>query len=248
MPESADTDKLLDRVRKLLALASSDNVHEAALAATRAQELIEAHRLEALLAAEAAARAVDAEAQDGLGSGGGLGDRADPLDESKRLRKWRVVLASRLAELNGCIAYTEQRGRLKRLLLVGRPEDRLLVRELYTWLCQRLEWLSATHAPASSAGKADKRWHEAFRIGAADVIVDRLEEARRERRASLPEAAPARAALARLDASVAARAAQVSRYAEEHLDLRPGRRILVDADGYARGKAEGARFELPEEG
>lgn len=238
MPEDADTDKILDRVRKLLALASSDNVHEAALAAARAQELIEAHRLEALLAAEAAAEALDAEAplEDG---------RADPLEVSKRLRTWRVVLATHLAELNGCLAYTDRVGRKKRLLLVGRPADRALVRELYGWLCRRLEWLSATHAPP---GGADKRWHEAFRIGAADVIAHRLEASRRERQERREALAGGSqgAALARLDASTAARAAQVSRYAEESLDLKPGRRLLVDADGYARGKAEGARFELPE--
>ena len=136
-------------MRKLLALASSDNVHEAALAASRAQELIEEHRLQAFLDAEADAEA--REAADPVLSG-----TDDPLEATKRLRKWRVVLAMRLAELNGCIAYTVEYGREKRLLVSGREADREVVKELYAWLCQRLEWLSATHAPASGA---DKRWH-----------------------------------------------------------------------------------------
>ena len=41
---------IVDRVRKLLALAGSSNVHEAAAAAARAQELITRHRLESLCA------------------------------------------------------------------------------------------------------------------------------------------------------------------------------------------------------
>ena len=41
--------QLLDRVRTLLALASSPNVHEAASAAAMAQTLIERHRLQGWL-------------------------------------------------------------------------------------------------------------------------------------------------------------------------------------------------------
>ena len=79
----ADRDKLLDRVRKLLALTESPNVHEAALAAARAQALIDAHRLQGLLDAEEDAPVVDG--------------RSAPLESGRRLRKWKVVLASALA-------------------------------------------------------------------------------------------------------------------------------------------------------
>ncbi|MEL6346843.1 MAG: DUF2786 domain-containing protein, partial [Myxococcota bacterium] len=121
-----DTERLLDRVQKLLALARSPNVHEAALAAARAQELIDRHRLQALLDE-------DAEIEDG---------QETPLEEGRRLRKWKSVLAQSLAQMNGCIAYTETCGRMKRLILVGASDDRAAVRALWDWLCPRIEWLS----------------------------------------------------------------------------------------------------------
>ena len=46
------TDAVLERVRKLLALATSPNLHEAAAAAAAAQALIERHRLGSLLEAQ----------------------------------------------------------------------------------------------------------------------------------------------------------------------------------------------------
>ena len=90
------TDKVLSRVRKLLALAESPNVHEAASAAARAQELISQHRLEAVLEAEDAAATQDA--ADPIGQ--------ETLETSKRLRRWKTVLAGGLARANGCIAFT----------------------------------------------------------------------------------------------------------------------------------------------
>jgi hypothetical protein len=54
---------VLERVRKLLALASSPNIHEAASAAAKAQALIERHRLQSWL------DAADAEAADPIEGG-----------------------------------------------------------------------------------------------------------------------------------------------------------------------------------
>ncbi len=238
MPVATSTERLLEKVRKLLALATSDNVHEAALAASRAQSLIEQHRLQGILDAEEQA-AEEAE-QDPI-----LDGRDDPLEATKRLRTWRVVLAVQLAELNGCIAYTEQSGRKKLLILAGRAADRAVVKELYAWLTRRLEWLSATHAPTAAQGGADKKWHEAFRIGAADVIAQRLASSRRARRQELEDDL-GEAALVAVERGLASRSDRMRRYADEELRLKPGRQLRVNADGYARGKVAGARFELPE--
>ena len=55
-----DRDKLLDRIKRLLRLAESSNVHEAASAAARAQELMSRHRIEAAsLEADSTAGIVD---------------------------------------------------------------------------------------------------------------------------------------------------------------------------------------------
>lgn len=219
-----DAAAVLDRVRKLLALATSPNVHEAALAAARAQELIERHRLEGLLAAEAEAEA------DPITDG-----RDEPLEVARRLRRWKGALAAGLAEANGCRAYTAEIGGKTHLLVAGRASDRAAILALWEWLVPRLEWLSATHG----AGQP-RDWHEAFRIGAAETIADRLRGAVSEARASLDSAA-----LARIEPTASARAEAVERYSRETLRLRPGRSPPVNADGLVRGRIAGASVPLP---
>ncbi len=99
----------------------------------------------------------------------------------------------------------------------------------------RIEWLSATEG----AGR-DRAWHEAFRIGAAEVIVARLRESAGGEREALGTHA-----LAVVEPALAARAAAVARFAETHLRLKPGRGLRVDARGLARGRAAGAQAPLP---
>ena len=215
-----DTAALLDRVKKLLALAGSPNVHEAALAAARAQALIEAHRLEGMRAEEESDPVTDG--------------REAPLEQGRRLRRWKVYLASALGEVNGCVAWTEAVGAEERLLLVGRAADRAAVQEIWAWLVKQIEWLSATAGPGRS-----RRWHEAFRIGAAEAVADRLAEVGTESRAGLGEAA-----LAVVEPALAARQAAVTEFVETHLRLRSGRGLRVDTRAYARGREAGAEMPM----
>ena len=212
---------MLDRVRKLLALAGSPNVHEAALAAARAQALIDAHRLQHLL---------DAEHEDPVGD-----DRGHPLESGRRLRKWKSVLAQSLASLNGCIAYTERSGKQKHIVLVGTAADRAAVVALWEWLVRRIEWLSATHG----AGR-DRRWHQAFRIGAVATITERLRAGQHDAAATLESAA-----LVQVREGLARRQQRVSEYAERNLNLKPGRGVRVDPDAYREGRAAGRAVVLP---
>lgn len=222
-----DTAALLDRVRKLLALATSPNVHEAALAAARAQALIERHRLEALLAAE------DERAADPIRDG-----REAPLERARKIRKWKSALAAGLAEVNGCVAYTATVGKESHLLVAGRAADRAAILAIWEWLVRRIEWLSATEG----AGEP-REWHESFRIGAAEAICERLAAAVTE----VADAVAAEidgAALARIEPARAERAAAVDDYARAQLHLKAGRRLLVDADALEAGREAGARMPL----
>lgn len=223
---SASPDAVLDRVRKLLALATSPNAHEAAAAAERAQRLIAEHRLEAWL------RAADPQTDP-------IEDARDaPLETAKRLRSWKVVLASALAQANGCVAYTLDRGRESSIVLVGRAADRAAVRELWDWLVRRIEWLSATE------GKGRPRdWHDAFRIGAVDTVAARL------RRATEAVAAAVEpGTLVTVDAAAAAHQHALDAFVAERLALGRGRRIRVRADGYEAGREGAKGLDLPPEG
>ena len=215
----------LARVRKLLALATSPNPHEAALAAARAQALIEAHRLQAWLDAERR----EEEDPDPI-----VDAQGEPLEAGRRIRKWKVVLASTLAEANGCMAYTRDRGSEQAIVLVGRGRDRAAVVELWGWLVRRIEWLSATHG----AGR-HRQWHEAFRIGVVDAIAARLREGNDEARAELDATA-----LVVVEPAAAAHSEALDRVAEG-LGLGAGRALRVDARAWQRGKAAGEDVELP---
>lgn len=215
----------LARVRKLLALATSPNPHEAALAAARAQALIEAHRLQAWLDAERH----EQEDPDPI-----VDAHGEPLEVGRRIRKWKVVLASTLAEANGCIAYTRERGREQAIVLVGRARDRAAVVELWGWLVRRIEWLSATHG-----ARRDRQWHEAFRIGVVDAIAERLRAGNEEARAQLDATA-----LVVVEPAAAAHREALDRVAEG-LGLGSGRPVRVDARAWQRGKAAGGDVELP---
>lgn len=216
------TEALLDRVRKLLALAESPNVHEAAQAAARAQALIARHRLQGLL---------DAEDSLDITDGG-----EEPLEVSRRMRRWKTVLATGLADLNGCVAYTAARGRHTHLLVAGRPADRAAVVAVWSWLIKRLEWLSATHGAGQS-----KKWHDAFRIGAAETVLARLSAVEAEARDAVGEAA-----MVVIGPALASRRAAVDRYAQERLGLKPGRRVMVDVAAFEAGQRAGRDVPLAE--
>ncbi|MCH9683131.1 MAG: DUF2786 domain-containing protein [Deltaproteobacteria bacterium] len=221
-----DPSHALARVRKLLALATSPNPHEAAAAAARAQALIETHRLQAWLDAEQTAEADPVPIIDA---------RDQPLETSRRIRKWKSALATMLADCNGCIAYTTPVGKEHAIVLVGRSRDRAAVTALWEWLVKRIEWLSATH------GQGQRRqWHEAFRIGVVDAVAQRLRAASKEVRAEFEATA-----LVRVDPVVSAHNEALDRFVNEHLQLGRGRQLRVDAEAWHRGRDASDELDIP---
>lgn len=207
----------LAKVRKLLALATSSNPHEAALAAARAQALVAAHRLEAWLAAEHAVE----DDPDPIADG-----RDAPLETARRVRKWKVALASALADVNDCVAYTLLTDSGEAIALIGRARDREAVAALWEWLVKQIEWLSATHG----AGRS-RQWHEAFRIGVVDEVARRLEEGNAEADGALSSTA-----LVVVDPRRAAHRDALDRFVDAHLGRGRGRAIRVDAAAYRKGQ------------
>lgn len=214
--------RALDRVRKLLALATSPNAHEAASAAAHAQALIDRHRLRAILEAETAAQAEEDPITDA---------RDQPLEVARKIRPWKVLLALTLAQHNGCVAYTLEGEATQSLVLVGRAADREAVATLWAWLVRKIEWLSATHG----AGRS-RRWHDDFRVGAVDALAQRLAAPvtvvsdEHERDTALDASA-----LARVDAALEARAEALRSFVDRHLHLGEGRAIRVDPRAYKQG-------------
>ena len=160
MPRS----KILDRIRKLLALAKSSNVNEAAVAAAQAQKLIAKHRI------DQARELVDAPEP------GDVALDDDPLDEGSRVAQWRLELAMVVAEANGCRVVVLKDGRYSTIKLVGGGEDISIVRALYEWLTKEVQRLTR----ASGLRGRDKL--DTFRMGAITTIEQRLRDANEEAR------------------------------------------------------------------
>lgn len=229
------SEKIVDKIRRLLRLSESPNVNEAAAAEARAQELMARHRIEAAMLDESA----DDE---------GIVDHRDaPLEESKRLRPWKIELAAVLARANGCRIYVQERRREDAVVLVGRSEDAELVRAMYGEMVKRVESLTR----ANGAGR-DRAFCNAFRLGVVVTLDERLTLARREasQRAIAGgvedegevalDVERAKSAIARLDR----REEAVDRFVEKNLRLGKGKTLRADAEGFAKGRVAGHAVAL----
>lgn len=220
--------KTIDRIQKLLRLAESSNVHEAATAAAHAQELMERHRID-LASIRSDADAIEDH-----------GDR--PLVACARPPRWRVLLASAVAEASGCRVYLRRTEALREVVIVGTRDDAAHVVTLDAHLSAEVERL--TRRLGRGQGR---RWCTSFRLGAVTMLALRLREARARARAQARHDAEAHratgesAALVRIDTALRRldeREARVEAFMRERLRLRrgPRRTVRPDIDAYAQGR------------
>jgi hypothetical protein len=137
----------------LLRLAQSDNPHEAALAASRAQEIIDRYKLN-LATLDATPSAEPPEEIRNF--------KNDPLSEGGT---WKALLAQAVAGVNQCQAYTSGGN----ICLVGRPSDVAIIRPFFAYLSSEIERLASRHCK----GNSRTYWNN-FRLGAVETIAQRL--------------------------------------------------------------------------
>lgn len=224
------TPNIIERVRRLLALAESSNVHEAAAAAAKAQELMSRHQL------DMAALEVESGAED------------EPIlqEELARFRgtvraPWRGVLAEALASANGCDVYSGRRtdadGRIFVVYkIVGLASSAGAVRYLFAFLAREVDRLAVLEAKRRNAPRG-RAWLNSFRLGAACELRTRISDAHWR----AMHAARGSAALARIDRT-AERVAETM----ASLNLTNGRRTAKysHSDAFAAGALAGRRIPL----
>lgn len=164
-------DEAVALAAKLLRLARSDNPNEAALAAARAQEVIDKYKLSQLAVEQS-------------DSGTGPAPEPDepirdfdssPLDAwGANYCRWRISLASFVARANQCRIYMSHRGGKAGIFIIGRASDAETVRYLYAWIVREVDRL----ADRDGAGNG-KTWRNNFRLGVCDTVGKRLQEQRR---------------------------------------------------------------------
>ena len=166
-PDSA----LIDKVRKLLAMAEGTDIAEEADAfARKAADLIARHRV-----SEASLREVNPDELEiiELDLGRGAYVRA------------RFHLLAGIADAHGCLAtfMTGSRGTIAHI--TGHRRDTLTARVLFTSLLAQMNTRAGAERRATAA--ATQRWRRAFMFGFADQVAAMLETARAEAVSATPD-------------------------------------------------------------
>lgn len=111
-------DEAIEKARKLFALAQSDNPHEAAQAAARAQEILARFSIDAAMLETSSTEEPEED----------IRRFNDPLDTTKNnWATWRLTLASVICKANQAKNFTSGNA----MLLIGRPSDVSKVRYIY---------------------------------------------------------------------------------------------------------------------
>lgn len=217
-------DKILDRIKKLLALAGNNNSpEEAALAAARAQALMLEHKV-----SEAQLSSVDDD------ESASICEIDVQPDGRKTVSRWTVRLASAVARSLGCqVLFTAaSRGRRGKINVIGPQDDVNAVRYLFDYLCGEINRMVRTY---SGRGRG---WANSYRHGAVTTIDNRLGEQRVRWQAETDSRTTA--LVRRTDTAIAAYTAQqYPRVCKE--TIRCGR----DVSGYVAGKRDGHTVGLP---
>ena len=218
-------DRVVERIRKLLALAQSSNPHEAALAAERATEIAQRHNLDLA--------------------------RIGPVEEERFVQReldvggasaWRWLLMSAIARANFCRALRRRiAGRFQsEMFLVGERHNLAVCEFLFAFLAREVDRLADRGWRRARAVYGEwveaRAWKNDFRRGAVATISTRLAE-RSERFAA--ESPAARALV--LDKEAALEAA-----VERLHPSAPTRSVRLRAAGhaFAQGQHEAGRIEL----
>ncbi|MHA1572976.1 MAG: DUF7168 domain-containing protein [Alphaproteobacteria bacterium] len=233
-------DQAIDKARKLLALSTSDNPHESAQAAARAQSILDKYEISrAMLAAgdDSGSFEINEPVED-------FAKKGAPVDYGKTIASWKAQVANVVAQVNDCRVYTSRNCANRTIEIVGRAGDVQKVRYLYAYLVRETERL------CSRDGRGCGRtWRNNFRHGVVSTVAEALRAARKSAADEMKRAAgdDSRAlvcidkALARLDA----RRREVDAFCSANLRLRAGSSSgRGDKGAYARGKEAGREVSL----
>lgn len=122
-----NTDKILDKVKKLLQLGESNFENEAMNAITKAKQLLKDKGLSMK----------DVQEHSLKEEFGDLGEYYFEGNPIKKYRKWEQLLATYIAAYFGCQLLVARRGNKSEMSFVGREEKIRVVISFYNWLSDK---------------------------------------------------------------------------------------------------------------
>lgn len=225
----------LQKAIKCLKLSQSANQHEAALAASRAQEIIDRYNLKIDDINQGNEPKEDQEEIVDFGN--------DPLHEVCQVdTQWSTNLASIVAEQNGCKIYFSTKMSGSAIIkVVGRPSDVQTVRYLFGWLESEVRRLTRQECKGYS-----RRYQIDFRTGVVDTIYRKLVQQRKETFVNVQKEAGNPMALVRVQNSIARiekKAASVQKWMDDNMKLRESR-FRKEANWTARKHGQEAGHQI----
>ncbi len=210
--------KIIERVRKLLALGESPNEAEAAAAINKAKVLLARYGMTL---------------SDMDKNEHGVIERE--LLKAHRLRVWKSVLLTSILDSTYTQALKIRKGKESRIVLIGREENIISAENMYNYLCSSIAGISRKY-------RSTVRHLDSFRFGIVTRIRERLEELNSESRR---EAGTAERALVVAMEKTAEK--ENSAYLDKQYGkLRSQRssRMGVDPNSFGLGKAIGNKISL----
>jgi len=212
-----DKEKVIDKVKKLLALSKSSNEHEASLALENANKLLMKHNLEMSDISDVEKSAIIEEAVMSAG----------------RIMKWKTVLLASVMRLNNCEIITHSiRGGEKKVISIGKKQNIEVSLSMYDYLCRTMERKLNRENPYNK---------QSFRIGFAITINKKIQEIIAERNRKKDDFATACTAL------VVQEKAEVKKFMmDKYRNLRTERSNIScsDASSYSAGVRAGQATSL----
>lgn len=233
-------DEALRKAMACLRLAKSSNPNEAALAAAKAQEIIDRYQLDV--------SSLDYDAQQKKRDDEPIKNfESDPLDDVEGINvKWAGVLAVHVARNNQCRVYLQDGLRGKVLKIIGRASDVSAVRYMYSFLKEEVKRLRKENAAGHSGPYMNQ-----FAHGVVDTIAAKLKQQREATfNAVKAEQANNNLALVRVNNAVAKikeRMQAVDKFVEENMRFRKSRASTssyAGMGGREHGRKEGHKVRL----
>jgi len=178
MRSDAKRDKILDRVKKLLALSTSSNVNEAANAAAAAQRLMLEHKLTEIDVS-------DIQDDEGMNATWTARIFELSLGASGFASRWKFVLVTAVARAFFCEAVGLRVGQRRKVRIVGRKEDVEIAARVFRYLHTEIDRLAKVEIEAIDwevrdvlfgslgleAEEDPEQYLEAFRRGAVAAVI-----------------------------------------------------------------------------
>lgn len=161
-------EQVIDKIKGLLSLSQSSNLHESSVAWATAQKLMLKYRIsEVELNSSAPKEAINTS--------------PIPLFSGQRSITWMSILAGGIAKVNSCGVVVRSTNDGVIFALSGRPSDQEIVRYFYNSIVSQIEILSARAMKERNGPKSGaKTFSNNFKLGAVETVLNRLDKIKEE--------------------------------------------------------------------